>query len=76
MGSIPMRSEVAFRRKVKATIEAIKERQMINVFFNEPCWILPPIITGRTGRTHGARIVSTPDKKEIIYKVIRVNNQQ
>lgn len=63
---ISIRSVEAFNRSVKTTIEPARLRVMmigLRIFLSVS---EPPMITGNRGRTHGARMVSTPAKKEAI----------
>jgi hypothetical protein len=55
-----MRSVEAFKRTVKNTIEKAREPVMIYGYHFHFSPIDPARITGKTGSTHGARIVSIP----------------
>ena len=55
----------ALRSSVKMTIEAASDRVIITGLLILFSVKLPPIITGSSGNTHGARIVKIPARKAI-----------
>ena len=61
-GSTLMRRVVAFSRSVKSNRETMR-LAAIRVQA-APCMRLPPTMTGRKGRTHGASTVRTPATRD------------
>ena len=63
--------EVAFSKIVNSISDTASEIAiMYGRYLSLTLDRLPPIITGRTGRTHGASTVKIPAKKAIIRSII------
>jgi hypothetical protein len=61
-----------FRTRVKATIDRQSDPTIRYGGLRFSLFRLPPIIIGNKGKTHGARIVSTPERKAIIKSEIDI----
>lgn len=78
LGGTPIKTVLALSMREKSIIEILSDPMIISgilLFF--PSSALAPITIGRSGKTHGAKTVSIPDKKAITKSVIIsvVNNK-
>lgn len=70
-GGIFTKAVLAFSKRVNNTTDTPSEAVTTKAFILEnPAPTDPPTITGTSGKTQGAKTVSTPDKKETINKNI------
>ena len=75
LGGTPIKTVLALSMSEKSIIEILSDPMIIRgILLLFPSSALAPITIGRSGSTHGARTVSTPDKKAMIKSVI-IKNQ-
>ena len=76
LGGTPMSTVLAFKMSEKRIIETESDPIITKgIFLFFPSSALAPITIGRSGRTHGASTVSTPERNAITRSVIYVNNK-
>jgi hypothetical protein len=68
-----IRAELALSIRVKAMTDIPKDRVIVRAFFlSVPPEIHPPMMMGKRGKMHGARMVRTPPINDIIKRNIRL----
>lgn len=73
IGGIPIKAVLAFRINENTIIETLREAIITRgIFLLFPSSALAPRTIGKSGKTHGARTVRTPNKNDMASKVMFV----